>query len=73
MPGALVNPDATMSAMLADRVRRAAELYRAGKVTKILVSGDHGRGSWAPEDPLAPRLRAAPRPDNASTSEVSSS
>ena len=49
VPGAMVNPDGTMSTMLADRVHRAAELYRAGKVDRILVSGDHG--SWAYDEP----------------------
>lgn len=49
VPGALVNPDGTMSTMLADRVYSAAALYRAGKVEKILVSGDHG--SWAYDEP----------------------
>jgi hypothetical protein len=29
--------------MLIDRVRAAAALYRAGRVDKVLVSGDHGR------------------------------
>ncbi len=43
--GAQVKPDGTPSAMLADRIAAAAELYRAGKVDKLLLSGDHGR--WA--------------------------
>jgi SanA protein len=43
--GAQVKPDGTPSAMLADRIEAAAELYRAGKVEKLLLSGDHGR--WA--------------------------
>ena len=49
VPGALVEPDGTMSAMLADRVRQAAALWHAGKVEKILVSGDHG--TWAYDEP----------------------
>lgn len=49
VPGALVNPDGTMSAMLAARVERAAELWRSGKVEKVLVSGDHHR--WAYDEP----------------------
>jgi SanA protein len=40
--GAQVRPDGSMSGMLADRVHVAAELYRAGKVDRVLVSGDHG-------------------------------
>jgi SanA protein len=43
--GAQVKPDGTPSAMLADRIDAAADLYHAGKVDKLLLSGDHGR--WA--------------------------
>jgi SanA protein len=49
VPGALVKPNGEMSAMLADRVRRASALWRAGKVEKVLVSGDHG--SWIYDEP----------------------
>jgi SanA protein len=49
VPGALVKPDGKMSAMLADRVKQAARLWHAGKVGKILVSGDHH--SWAYDEP----------------------
>jgi len=49
VPGAQVNPDGTMSSMLADRVSRTVELWRAGKVDRILVSGDHG--SWRYDEP----------------------
>lgn len=49
VPGALVEPDGDMSAMLADRVERASALWHAGKVGKILVSGDHG--SWEYDEP----------------------
>jgi vancomycin permeability regulator SanA len=38
-----------MSAMLADRVKQAARLWHAGKVGKILVSGDHH--TWAYDEP----------------------
>ncbi len=34
------------SAVLADRVATAAELYKAGKVQKILMTGDNGRASY---------------------------
>jgi SanA protein len=54
VPGALVEPDGDMSAMLADRVRQAARLWRAGKVEKILVSGDHG--SWRYDEPDTMRI-----------------
>src|SRR5215218_11131346 len=43
VPGALVEPDGDMSAMLADRVHQAAALWHAGRVEKVLVSGDHGQ------------------------------
>jgi SanA protein len=49
VPGALVNPDGTMSLMLADRVHQAAALWRSGKVGRILVSGDHH--SWIYDEP----------------------
>jgi len=39
--GAQVDPDGRMSAMLADRVGQAIALWRAGKVDRVLVSGDH--------------------------------
>jgi SanA protein len=44
--GAQVKPDGTPSAMLADRIAAAEELYRAGKVEKLLLSGDHGRREY---------------------------
>lgn len=49
VPGAGIKPDGTMSTMLADRVERALELWRAGRVERILVSGDHG--TWAYDEP----------------------
>ena len=49
VPGALVQPDGKMSLMLTDRVQRAAELWHAGKVDKILVSGDHH--TWDYDEP----------------------
>lgn len=49
VPGALVEPDGHMSAMLEDRVEQASALWHAGKVAKILVSGDHG--SWEYDEP----------------------
>lgn len=39
--GARVYPSGRLSAMLRDRVDTAVELYRAGKVQKLLVSGDN--------------------------------
>jgi SanA protein len=47
--GAQVYTNGKPSIMLADRVHAAEALYRAGKVSKILVSGDHGR--WSYDEP----------------------
>ncbi len=49
VPGALVEPSGEMSAMLAARVEQASRLWHAGRVEKVLVSGDHG--SWAYDEP----------------------
>jgi SanA protein len=49
VPGALVEPDGDLSAMLAARVEQASQLWHAGKVEKILVSGDHG--TWKYDEP----------------------
>jgi len=49
VPGALVEPDGNMSSMLAARVEQASRLWHAGKVEKILVSGDHG--AWKYDEP----------------------
>lgn len=52
VPGALVDPSGRMSAMLRDRVDGAVALYRAGKVDRILVSGDHGRLGYDETDTM---------------------
>jgi SanA protein len=39
--GAQVRPSGRLSDMLADRVRTGADLYHAGKVQKLLLSGDN--------------------------------
>lgn len=39
--GARVHSDGRLSAMLRDRVETAVQLYQAGKVQKLLVSGDN--------------------------------
>jgi SanA protein len=56
VPGALVQPDGQMSAMLADRVTQAAALWRAGKVSRVLVSGDHHRWSYDEPDTMREAL-----------------
>lgn len=44
--GAGVGPDHTPSPVLHDRLETALALYRAGRVRRVLVSGDHGRASY---------------------------
>lgn len=44
--GAYVDPDGRLCDMLADRVDTAVDLYRSGKVEKILMTGDHGLSSY---------------------------
>jgi SanA protein len=52
-----------MSSMLTDRVARAAELWEAGKVDRILVSGDHGQWRYDEPDTMRQALQAAGVPD----------
>jgi SanA protein len=63
--GALVAPSGRMSVMLADRVRRGLELWRAGKVDRILVSGDHGEPSYDEPGAMRDALLAAGVPASA--------
>ena len=44
--GAQVMPNGAPSSMLSDRITAAAELYRAGRGEKLLLSGDHGRKQY---------------------------
>lgn len=44
--GARVMPDKTPSAMLEDRIRAAVDLYKAGKVKKLLMSGDNSKSTY---------------------------
>ncbi|WP_028067730.1 SanA/YdcF family protein [Solirubrobacter soli] len=44
--GAQVYRDGKPSIMLRDRVNAAADLYRAGRVDKLLLSGDHSRKDY---------------------------
>ena len=59
VPGALVHADGRMSAMLADRVAGAVALYAAGKVDRVLVSGDHGRLGYNETDTMRDAVIAA--------------
>lgn len=58
VPGALVQPDGRMSPMLAARVTQAYRLWQAGKVKKILVSGDHHTWSYDEPDTMRKALVA---------------
>jgi SanA protein len=44
--GARVYTDGTPSPMLADRLATGVELYKLGKVDKLLLSGDHGTTTY---------------------------
>lgn len=44
--GARVYSDGTPSPMLADRLATGVELYKLGKVQKLLLSGDHGTTTY---------------------------
>lgn len=44
--GAYVDPNGTPCAVLQDRLDQAYDLYRAEKVEKFLLSGDHGRPDY---------------------------
>ncbi len=44
--GARVYSSGAPSAMLADRLETAVQLYRSGKVQKLLLSGDHGQTTY---------------------------
>jgi SanA protein len=44
--GAAVHPNGMLSGILQDRVDRGIQLYRAKKVKKLLMSGDHGEASY---------------------------
>jgi SanA protein len=63
--GALVNPNGQMSAMLDDRVRQAALLWRSGKVDRLLVSGDHHKWSYDEPDTMRKALIRAGVPARA--------
>jgi SanA protein len=65
VPGALVKPDGTLSAMLRDRIAGAVALYRAGTVDRILVSGDHGRLGYDETDTMRDAVLAAGVPGEA--------
>lgn len=54
--GARVYPDGRLSPMLDDRVRAGVELYKAGRVDKLLMSGDNSERHY--DEVTAMRRRA---------------
>ncbi len=63
VPGALVHPDGTPSAMLRDRLDMAVAIYQSGCTDRILVSGDHGRADYNEVGVMRQYLLAAGIPD----------
>lgn len=63
VPGASVLRSGQPSDMLADRLLTAVDLYRAGKVQKFLLSGDHGRTDYDEVDAMREYLLAQEIPD----------
>jgi SanA protein len=56
--GAQVYPDGKPSIMLADRVHAAEALYRAHRVRKLLLSGDHSRVDYDEVGTMRRMMRA---------------
>jgi SanA protein len=52
VPGARVYESGRVSSILADRLQAAADLYRAGKVDRILASGDHATRGYDEVNPM---------------------
>ncbi|AEG58861.1 SanA/YdcF family protein [Desulforamulus ruminis] len=44
--GAYVSPQGQLCDMLVDRVQTAVDLYKSGKVEKLLMTGDHGSTTY---------------------------
>lgn len=44
--GAYVSPEGDLCDMLRDRVETAVDLYKKGRVDKLLMTGDHGRAAY---------------------------
>ena len=64
VPGSLVYADHTPSAVLADRLECARSLWASGKVSQILVSGDHGSLRYDEVNVMHDWLVRAGVPDN---------
>ena len=54
--GASINPNGQLSPFLRDRVEGGVELYKAGKVNRLLVTGDHRSSNY--DEPAAMKAYA---------------
>ena len=63
IPGAAIFEDGALSSIFLDRVDKAIELYKAGKVSKILVSGDNSTVSYNEVNPVRLYLISQNIPD----------
>lgn len=52
VPGSLVRPDGTLGPVVTERLAAAVELYDAGLVDKLLLSGDNGDASYDEPDAM---------------------
>jgi SanA protein len=65
VPGSLVRPDGTLGQVVGERVAAAVELYDAGVVEKVLVSGDNGTAAYNEPDAMrAAALEAGVAPED---------
>jgi SanA protein len=63
VPGARVSPGGQPSQSLEDRLQAALELYRSGRVKKLLVSGDHHAPEYDEVNAMQRWLRERGVPD----------
>lgn len=63
IPGASVSSDGVLSSIFLDRVNKAIAVYEAGKVSKILVSGDNSTVSHNEVNPVRLYLISKGIPD----------
>ncbi|MCW2814103.1 MAG: hypothetical protein JWN84_1558 [Nocardioides sp.] len=59
VPGSLVLPDGRLGRVVQERVDAAVELYEAGTVDKLLVSGDNGSAAYDEPDAMRDAALAA--------------
>jgi len=63
--GAGLRRDGTVTAILRDRVQTAAELYRSGKVHRLLMSGDNSTLNYNEPEAMRAHARSLGVPDEA--------